>query len=841
LYQNGSDRPLDTTTTDATGYYQFCGLRAGEYMVCETMKDGWKNITSICLNATIANEDVDDLDFYNEPDEVVTKVADKTSVQRGENITYTITVCNPTNITWKNVNITDIFSHPVEILYPVTTVGTKISWVADIQPGCGNVFIVVARVPNVESKFDMKQSVSGEGFVNVHNDYSTTVEGFALRNCVYVQVDNDTYSDCASVGIGKIQGTEIMTKEHGSGQYVTEHELKFNSKNFSIEDYENVSAVYGPTNFRLPANRSIDYKTLWIKKYKAKNFITGASMNEEYTFATRINRDGSMKVDKNESTMDINSSFVGQAHLGFLKKSDPAAAARATPIFEMQEDYNGAFGIMENVNEYGKNVVSNKSAAGVGYVAVDKRIRDTQRTYESGTGSYQVEEKIETPTSYIYKDLSVGSRPSSFSYTPRVKTAQDLLWSEGMLSKSSDTTLRGGALMKGNDSRAATKANASCLSGSSRDNRTVSYISEKYSGIEQMNKTTEARGLNEMSTEASFQGTADYRTIMTGPNKTAEVDNEERYVGSYDIKRHILMTGVSKYDVPHMTVTKNGTTVNRWYNGTNATIAVYTIHLTNDGNRALAPIVVRDMFPPGTEYVLSSIKPSSLTKTQANWTLTHLGIGDNLDIELELNVTETGYNGTLLGDLVNRVDVYGSYTGGWVKASSYHVMYVNWLGCCSPELAIEKRAIVEQSDPTLIDYKIVLQNMANYPMAVTVVDYLPDSLRIVEANQTPDRIGPGRVEWVFNTVPAGKVINIDYVAQAQRDGQQVNKVKVRGVAITGEGTATAESEASVYINGTGRQPYTTRYDGWQPPDWEMNMSEEGWYTGDIGASAEDEG
>jgi hypothetical protein len=229
-----------------------------------------------------------------------------------------------------------------------------------------------------------------------------------------------------------------------------------------------------------------------------------------------------------------------------------------------------------------------------------------------------------------------------------------------------------------------------------------------------------------------------------------------------------------------------------------------------------------------------------LGKTRANWTLTHLGIGDNVDIELELNVTEVNFPGELLGDLVNRVDVYGSYSGGWVNAASYAVIPVNWLGCCSPELAIEKTAIVEPSDQTLIDYRIVLQNLANYPMAVTVVDYLPATLQIVEANQTPAKYGPGRVEWVFNTVPAGEVVTIDYVARALRDGPQVNKVKVRGVAITGEGTASAESEASVIVKGTGNQPYTTRYDGWQPPGWDFNMSEEGWYTGDTGVSAEDE-
>ncbi len=839
VVSNATDRL--TAVTNDTGYWQVCGLAAGAYTVCEVPQVGWKQASPPegCYHIPQVDANINDLDFKNEPFDVVTKVADKATVQRGEEITYTITICNYGSTPWRNVNITDIFSHSVEILYPVQMVGTKISWVVNEIPArtCMD-FTVIARVPKVDSKFDMDQSVSGEGFVNVHNDYSTSLEGFALRNCVYVQVDKETYSDCAIVGIGEILGTEIMTKEHGSGQYVTEHELKYNSKNFSIEDKEDVSAVYAPTRFQLPDNRSIDYKTLWIKKYKAKNFITGASMNEEYTFATEINRDGRMKVDKNESTMDVNSSFTGQAHLGFLKKANPGAPAKSKPVFEMQEDYTGSFGIQEKVSEYGKNVESNKSASGEGYVAVDKRIRDSQRTYESGTGTYQVEEKISTPTSYVYKDLKVGSRPSSFSYTPRVQSPQDLLWSEGMISKTSGSSLRGGSLIKGNDTCTEDGCNASC--SSDLKNRTASYISERYSSIENMNKTTEALGLNEMRTEATFQGIADYRMLMTGPNKTAEVDNEERYVGSYDINRHVLMTGVSKYDVPHMTVTKDGTTVNRWYNGTDATIAIYTIHITNDGNRALAPIQVMDRFPPGTEYVYSSIKPSSSGKTQANWTLNHLGIGDNVDIELELNVTEVDFNGELLGDLVNRVDVYGSYSGGWVNAASYHVMPVNWLGCCSPQLGLKKTATIDSSDQTLIDYRIVLQNLANYPMAVTVVDYLPDSLSIIEFNQTPAEYSPGRAEWVFNTVSAGEVLTIDYQARALRDGRQINKVKVRGIAITGEGTASAEAEASVDVKGTGSQPYTVRYDGWQPPNWDFNTTEEGWYIGDIGVSAEDE-
>ena len=76
----------------------------------------------------------------------------------------------------------------------------------------------------------------------------------------------------------------------------------------------------------------------------------------------------------------------------------------------------------------------------------------------------------------------------------------------------------------------------------------------------------------------------------------------------------------------------------RWFNKTNARVAEYIITITNDGNHALAPINVRDIFPHGTEYIGSSIRPSSLSGNEANWTLLHLGIGNTIEIELELNV-----------------------------------------------------------------------------------------------------------------------------------------------------------------------------------------------------------
>ncbi|HPT38085.1 MAG TPA: hypothetical protein PLZ44_07330, partial [Methanothrix sp.] len=57
--------------------------------------------------------------------------------------------------------------------------------------------------------------------------------------------------------------------------------------------------------------------------------------------------------------------------------------------------------------------------------------------------------------------------------------------------------------------------------------------------------------------------------------------------------------------------------------------------------------------------------------------------------------------------------------------------------------------------------------------------------------------------------------------------------------ITGEGTATSEAETSIYVSGTGSQPYTLRYGGWQPPAWELNTTVDGWYTSSPGVSVDE--
>ncbi|GEM_PF-597078 len=636
-------------------------------------------------------------------------------------------------------------------------------------------------------KFEMNQAVSGAGFVNVDNDYYTT-----------------PFGDVISV--------ELNTKEHGSGSYESEEStqllrvnrsikfdnISFNVGNASIEMDKDVSASYTTTTLGLPRNRSVTYSSTWTEEacsksrmrtpvvgskyghvyhfpwcyhvdqiesknriwfsspgdayahgYRAcmnciQDTVTDTSMSESYRYATSIDRESRIVRDQDRSTMVVDSEFDGMGHIGVLKLSDPGASSHGVPVIEAREDYIGSFRIYDRIDEDNSSLTFNKSTSGTGFVDTSKRIKEGQKTYEYGTGTYDSEEMINTASNYMAKDISVVHAPTSQSLTDDISLDQDLKWKEGMSSKNPKT----------------------------------SFIGEEYTSIESLDKETEVRGLNEMSTEAVFSGKARYRAVVQqgywsyhygravyisamdlveewvqitnrgdgpvnmtgwslsdkgdihtrppfpegftlfpgaivtvhsghGRNSTTdlymkyndqiwnndgdcailrdeknnlvdrkcigadgdprsyEINMDEQYEGDYSIHRRITFTGVPKYDQPHLNVTKTGK-IDQLNCSERSSIIRYTITLENDGNKTLGPVYVNDFFPPSASFIDSSMRPTEQTTVSANWTLTHLAIGDSATITLILEVS--GCDGD---EIVNKVKACGGYGDSWVCATNF--------------------------------------------------------------------------------------------------------------------------------------------------------------------------
>jgi uncharacterized repeat protein (TIGR01451 family) len=737
------------------------------------------------------------------PRVVVTKTADESEVECGDDVNYTIRVNNTLGVTLHNVVVRDVFSEPVEFVSASPAPESEGIWkFPEIGSGKGEIIRLRIKVPESQKfEFGSDQRVTGKGFVRVANDYSTSLNRYTIENCAYVtseETGDTVFSDCESVTVLGNPGTEFSTREHGSGSYEGEELVRMRTENKSISMDKDMAAAYSPTTLGLYNNRTIEYSSRWTEGASVKNRVTGASMSEYYRHATTIDRESSFKVDKNGTIMEFDTEFEGTGHIGVLQMSSPDATVRSTPAFELQEDYTGSFRIRERADEYGSSTIFNKAASGTGFVAVDKRVKESQRSYEHGTGTYKSEEIIETATNYIAKDISLEGRPSSFKVDGETYSNQSLKWKEGIWSETPET----------------------------------SFIGEEFTGIDRLEKETVARGLNEMDTEAEFSGRARLRTIYVTP--VNESDNEsmkrprepainidEQYWGDYSIERHLLLEGVSKVDHPHLTVKKSGDL----HYEDETVLARYSITLENDGDRALGPISVEDIYPPKAKYINSSLRPSELTATSANWTLTHLAIGDRSVIEIWLDVTDHAGD-----ELVNRVEASGAYNDTWVTAANFTALEIDWLTCCLERtFAVSKTAELDQDQPNVVRYTLTIKNLEESSRVVRVTDPLPQGMRLLDASVPPYSDDGDVLIWNLIDLKPLETKTIVYEVEALWSGTFVNRAEVDVRSLNGTSVPIQYATAIIDVGVSDEQISAP---GWQPPDWGFNLTCEDCELGD---------
>ena len=749
---------------------------------------------------------------------IITKTADKPVYRPGEEMTYTITICNPLDyFPLKDVVVKDVFDNSkVRVVASYPEPGSDGQWhFAQILNKSCETITVVAVYPQSNITFDKSQNVSGRGFVNVHSDLTTGMASMAVTNCVYAtaRVGSQTWSrqSCASVEIREI-GTDLQVREHGSGLYRSDESTRLLSLNRSIISRQSTSALYAPEAFQLPNDRKLNYSSQWAEKTRGKNYVTGASMHEAYRHATDIDRETYIRMDENGSQMRLDSRFNGTASIGFSKRSAQEGAG-TKPIFEAQEEYSGQFQLNESFQEYGSSAASERAASGVGYVSSDRRTGQSQRSYESGTGSYSIEEKIDTFSNYMAKDISLAHKAVNLSRPSAAP--QELKWREGMWSKSG--SLQGGVIVAKSD-QSGSRAEGGCAPANGTS--PASIISESYSSLDYLKKDAVSLGLSEMRSNATFKGVADYRAKATSSNGTDLIDSEDRYIGEFTTTRSIALSGVSNYDQPHISIRKEGRIRPEWFDRKNLTVAEYNISITNDGNCALAPLYVQDLLPPGTEYIGSSLQPVAIGEDAVNWTVLHLGIGDTLSITLKLNVTESAP-----GNLLNRAEVSGMARGRYVTASAYSSIEHDWIGCCQPMMALEKEVRLDPIDPFLVHYAIILKNNANGSMAARLDDDLPGGMSLIKADPVPASYDGEHIHWVIADIGPDQVMRVEYTVRASGNGNYINNVHLDASSIDGSGSYSSTATSYLDLGHTGRRARTTLYDGWQPPDWDIDTSE----------------
>lgn len=726
----------------------------------------------------------------------VRKKADKEMYMRGDTVNYTITYGNELAIDATDANVTDILPD-VEYLdanpQPNFNNGSVLVWnIGPLPSKSSGTIQLYTRINRSQKDFNFmsSQSVSGQGYMQMNQKLSTARDPKRLTNYVKIYAryeglpwpDNDSSS--ATIGLLDALGTEVSIQGHGSGSYSREQEINVRTNNSSIKVDTSLHERYRPSSFTLPGGRQIGYDSKWSEAVVAKNRITGGTTNERYMYASSIDRNSSLHLDKNGSTIISETAFEGSGHIGQLKSSQlgDSVFSRRTPDYDSDENYLGSFKVITKYDEYGKSVISSRSVNGTGYVSSDKRIKENQRSYESGTGNYQAEDEIRTGGSYMAKDMKASFAPVSFSYTPSVKVNLSMKWNEGMWSRSGKPPVKG--------------ATGSSPSG---------FISEEYSEADFLNKSTVASGLNQMKTEAEFNGRAQFQVAYNDNlNKSIDrVESYDEYAGQFKLSRNVKIGGVARFDEPHLSITKVGKLDPAGGSNIN-----YLITVTNDGNQDLGPVYVQDMLPSGTEYVYSSARPTQIASNIVQWSLLNMTIGTTNEIELKLRIIEDQDN------FINRVQAMGGYNDRWVVAENYSSLQQDWLGCCPTQLTVAKEAFVDSRDRTLVHYRITLKNRENEAMVATITDELPAGMMFENSTLMPSDYSSRRISWNIIDLKPGKTKSIDYLARAMYGGTFVNQAHIEAQYLNGTSSAFADVSRSVYIAGEANSIDNST---WQPP------------------------
>jgi len=736
---------------------------------------------------------------------MVTKTADKKSVERGKKVKYTIKVCNLDDADMTGLVVEDAFSRYVEFVSaepaPIQKYGEgdrfrEIVWRDDsIKPGCKDITLEVIVPKMQDFEFGMEQRVKGVGFVNVANDYTTAPPEYGLTNVVNVTAKNSTdslidASASATVGVTD-PGTELSTREHGSGGYESEDLVVVKTEDKSIEMAKDVSATYATTAIGLYNNRSVTYSSRWTQTASGKNRITGTAMSEAYRYATSIDRDSYFKLDETGTSMKVESEFEGMGSFRVFQKPSSGSA----PDFESQETYSGSFRVYQVAN--GSSIKYEKSASGTGTVAADRRIGDKQRSYESGSGAYESDEIIEAATNYIAKDISLAYQPTSFDLGGDLAFNASAKWKEGIWSK-----------------------NAS--------KNSTTFIGEEFSSLDRLDKETLVRGLGDVATEAEFSGTGRFRIISvdTRINKSengsvggsmnrlreADIEIDDLYSGDYSIQRRVIFAGAFEYDEPHLSADKSG----EIFYTDDAILTRYNITLKNDGNRALGPLVIRDLFPPGAVFINSSERTSSLSDEGAEWTFLNLGLGGTLSFALWLDVTDCRGD-----EIVNRLEASAGFNGNVTTAAAFSALETDWLSWHDDAtVTATKFGEVDEDDPRIVTYTLTVQNLDDNTKVATVADVLPEGMRFLDSSMEPSSVDGNAVSWTLVDIGPYEAETIVYGVEALWSGRFFNRALVDARSVGGSSTQPVYASSIVDI---------AEFEGevelslpiWHPPDWEF--------------------
>jgi uncharacterized repeat protein (TIGR01451 family) len=576
----------------------------------------------------------------------INKTADRKTVYRGENITYTIEYGNADpEFTFTNVWINDTLPAGVEpgflqeeYIYSSSrsvrlesTAGNVLRWrlVGDLGRGESGTIVFAVYVPKLKMNFGETSSVKGDGYTYVRKFLSTAEERPNLTNWVTIQGEitdpaffkEPPHFASASVTITGAAGTVVLTTEHGSGHYEEDEKTTLKLENRSITLKKDIFAKHVKTSFSLPNNRTVKFDSSWFDRTSADNRILGDVLTENYLYTDTLQKSVSLDLDMNQTVYKSESDFNnGTAQIRYKQHTLDRPKSQKIKK-ELSEDYHGSFKVMESIDSYGESMKYQKSSLGKGFVASDLRPDRLQRSYEFGSGYYSSEEASQT--GFLVKNVKMLYEPMNQTAGGR-NLSHAIPWGEGMWTK---------------------------------DRRIGYVISEDIRSATSVNKEAQM-GRNFLSLSGDFNGTMDLKMVMGSSPKNETHRVEQTFSGSFKTNTAFSVSVIPRHLGPHLWISKDAIM-------TDPETILFTINVTNDGSKLLAPLTITDFMPGGLIFLNSSMRPE-INGQIIRWTVVGLESGRTLNLKLYARLREDiGY------PFVNRVIVEGRYLDRVAVASNY--------------------------------------------------------------------------------------------------------------------------------------------------------------------------
>jgi uncharacterized repeat protein (TIGR01451 family) len=526
----------------------------------------------------------------------IKKSADKGAFNREDNITYTINYGNMEPISAHDVAITDLLPE-VDLISasPAANLinGNNLTWTLTNLGAHekGTITIVVQIPKKPKAIFSGTSYVTGDGYVNAWNGFSTAEKKESLINRATISGYYDTIpyktSSTSIVTIIGADSTKITSIEHGSGHYTETARSHVVQENKSISLDKDIFAKYRGTTFSLPGNRTIKYNSLWSDLTSAENRILSDKFSEKYQYVDTLNKSLSLQEDMNQTVYNSNGDFSsGMAQISY-KKYLPGSKK---VVQEIDENYHGSFRVLESVDSYGESVQFTKSAIGKGFVSSDKSVPGQQMSSEHGSGYYSSEEtsqlgSIDKYLKALYEPVNLMAGSQKLRYAN--------LWNDKMWTKDPEEDL---------------------------------LISEEILYAHSMDKETLLEK-SSLSTLGKFNGTMNLQMIKKG---SFNVNLEQTLAGSYQMDTAISVASAPKHLYPHVNISKEAIMLDQ-------KTVLFLINVSNDGNKPIKTLNVTDRLPKGLSFINSSIRAKANGQI-INWTIPTLDLGRILTIKMRAKV-----------------------------------------------------------------------------------------------------------------------------------------------------------------------------------------------------------